>query len=104
MIFHVFALPLLRLLGGEPADAAFAPRRSVAAELAAPLSSLVGREDYAADRAHDAPPTARCSRHPVAGGSGDIVGFVRADGLVRIAAEDRRAARRRRPSSSTLIV
>ncbi len=26
--------------------------------------------------------------HPVAGGSGDIVGFVRADGLVRIAAED----------------
>ena len=86
MIFHVFALPLLRLLAGEPAAAAFAPRRSVVATLAAPLASLAGREDYVrvaldagADGVHFA--------HPVAGGSGDIVGFVRADGLVRVPAD-----------------
>jgi molybdopterin molybdotransferase len=87
VIFHVFALPLLRLLGGESADAAFAPRRAVAAELAAPLSSLVGREDYVRI-ALTTRPDGTLLAHPVAGGSGDIVGFVRADGLVRIAAED----------------
>ena len=86
VIFHVFALPLLRLLGGEPSAAAFAPRRQVAAELAVPVSSLAGREDWirvALGPGADGSVVAT----PVAGGSGDIVGFVRADGLVRIPAD-----------------
>jgi molybdopterin molybdotransferase len=84
VIFHVFALPLLRLLGGEPAEVAFAPRRALVAELAAPLASMPGRADYvrvALETRADGTVLA----HPVAGGSGDIVGFIRADGLVRIA-------------------
>jgi molybdopterin molybdotransferase len=86
VIFHVFALPLLRLLGGEPPAAAFAARRSVVATLDTPLASLVGREDWVrvALTTDDA---GAVHAEPVAGGSGDIVGFVRADGLVRIPAE-----------------
>jgi molybdopterin molybdotransferase len=86
VIFHVFALPLIRRLGGETAAAAFAPRRAIVAELDVPVASLVGREDYvrvALTTRADGTSLA----HPVAGGSGDIVGFVRADGLVRIAPE-----------------
>ncbi len=86
VIFHVFALPLLRLLGGEPAAAAFAPRRAVAAELATAIGSLAGREDWVrVALASDG--DGRVVARPVAGGSGDIVGFVRADGLVRIPAD-----------------
>lgn len=86
VIFHVFALPLLRLLAGEPSEVAFAPRRAVAAELATRVGSLVGREDWVRVAiAADAEGNFRAS--PVAGGSGDIVGFVRADGLVRVAPE-----------------
>lgn len=87
VIFHVFALPLLRLLGGEPVRAAFTPRRALLAELAAPVASLVGREDWvrvALETRADGTVVAT----PVAGGSGDIVGFVRADGLVRIPPQD----------------
>lgn len=86
VIFHVFALPLLRLLGGEPAAAAFAPRRAAVAELAAPIESLVGREDWIRV-AVEADTDGNLRASPVAGGSGDIVGFVRADGLVRVAPE-----------------
>lgn len=86
VIFHVFALPLLRLLGGEPAAAAFAPRRAAVAELAAPIGSLVGREDWIRVTV-EADDAGNLRASPVAGGSGDIVGFVRADGLVRVAAE-----------------
>ncbi len=86
VIFHVFALPLLRLLGGEPATAAFAPRRAAVAELGAPIGSLVGREDWVRV-AIEADAEGNLQASPVAGGSGDIVGFVRADGLVRVAPE-----------------
>ncbi len=85
VIFHVFALPLLRLLGGEPPAAAFAPQRTVRARLSEAVASLAGREDWvrvALATNGDGEVVA----HPVAGGSGDIVGFVRADGLVRIPA------------------
>jgi molybdopterin molybdotransferase len=87
VIFHVFALPLIRRLGGEPPAAAFAPRRSLLAHLAAPLTSLAGREDYVRV-ALDTRSDGTVHAHPVAGGSGDIVGFVRADGLVHVAAND----------------
>ncbi len=90
VIFTVFALPLIRLLGGEPAAAAFTPKRSVTARLAAPVASLAGREDYVRVALADGPDG--LVAHPVAGGSGDIVGFVRADGLVRIPAATRELA------------
>jgi molybdopterin molybdotransferase len=86
VIFHVFALPLIRRLGGETPEAAFAPRRSVVATLGASLSSLAGREDYVRV-ALEPEPDGSVVAQPVAGGSGDIVGFVRADGLVRVDAE-----------------
>lgn len=85
VIFHVFALPVLRLLGGEPAAAAFAPRHSVVATLAEQVGSLAGREDWVRV-ALDADANGDLRARPVAGGSGDIVGFVRADGLVRVPA------------------
>ncbi len=85
VIFHVFALPLLRLLGGEPAAAAFAPQRSITADLGVAVGSLAGREDWVRVALEARP--AGVVAHPVAGGSGDIVGFVRADGLVQIPAD-----------------
>lgn len=86
VIFHVFALPLLRRLGGESVEAAFAAERSVRATLSADLPSLPGREDYV--RVALASQTdGSVVATPVTGGSGDIVGFVRADGLVRIPAD-----------------
>jgi molybdopterin biosynthesis enzyme len=53
------------------------------AQLAAPVTSLAGREDYVRVRVETRPDGA-AQAHPVAGGSGDIVGFIRADGLVQV--------------------
>ena len=86
VIFHVFALPLIRRLGGEPLDAAFVAERSVSATMSTAVSSLVGREDWVRVALVDDRSGATVAT-PVAGGSGDIVGFIRADGLVRIPAE-----------------
>jgi molybdopterin molybdotransferase len=86
VIFEVFAVPLIRRLAGEPETVAFAPRRSVAGVLSAPIVSASGREDYvrvALECLDDGTAVA----HPIAGGSGDIVSFVRADGLVHVAAD-----------------
>jgi molybdopterin molybdotransferase len=86
VIFHVFALPLIRRLGGEPLDAAFAAERSVMATMRASVPSLAGREDWVRV-ALTVDGSGAAIATPVAGGSGDIVGFIRADGLVRIPAE-----------------
>ena len=86
VIFHVFALPLIRRLGGEAIDAAFTPERSVRATMSKSVPSLAGREDWVRVALATGENGAVVAT-PVAGGSGDIVGFVRADGLVRIAAD-----------------
>jgi molybdopterin molybdotransferase len=86
VIFHAFALPLIRSIGGEPAHVAFAPRLRATARLGTDIGSQAGREDWvrvALEEGADGDPVAR----PVPGGSGDIVSFVRADGLVRVDAE-----------------
>ena len=86
VIFEVFAVPLIRRLAGEPDAAAFAPRRAVPAALAEAIPSATGREDWvrvALTPGADGGLVAR----PVAGGSGDIVSFIRADGLVRVPAD-----------------
>jgi molybdopterin molybdotransferase len=90
VIFSVFALPLIRRLGGEPTAAAFAPRRSLSARMTTAVGSLAGREDYVRVALEDSPDGVLA--RPVAGGSGDIVGFVRADGLVRIPADAKELA------------
>jgi molybdopterin molybdotransferase len=46
VVFSLFGAPLIRLLGGEPAVAAFAPPRTTRAALAQNIASAPGREDY----------------------------------------------------------
>jgi molybdopterin molybdotransferase len=83
VIFELFGVPLLRRVGGEPVAAAFEPRAVVRARLASDVRSQPGREDYvrvAVQRTADGESVAR----PIAGGSGEVCSFVRADGMVRI--------------------
>ena len=82
VIFDVFALPTLRLIAGEPAEEAFAPRRRTVARLMEPIKSIAGRDDFVRVRVawRDGAATAT----PLAGGSAEIVSLVHADGLVRV--------------------
>ncbi|MFI5365715.1 MAG: gephyrin-like molybdotransferase Glp [Candidatus Binatia bacterium] len=84
IIFDLFGTPLLRILGGEDAAAAFAPARTVRARLSQNIASQAGREDYVrvtlAERGGERIAT------PLAGKSGAIFNLVKADGLVRIPA------------------
>ena len=74
----------MRLLGGEPPSGGVraAPVRSRPPERADYLDRRA--RGLRPRRAPTVRPTAPFGA-PVAGGSGDIVGFVRADGLVRVA-------------------
>jgi len=82
VIFEVFAVPLLRMLAGEPAARSLEPRRRTLARLAAPITSIAGRDDFARVTLewHGAEPVAT----PIAGGSAEIFSLVHADGLVRV--------------------
>ncbi|HXQ24331.1 MAG TPA: gephyrin-like molybdotransferase Glp [Candidatus Acidoferrales bacterium] len=84
IIFDLFGTPLLRILGGEDAAAAFAPARTVRARLSQNIASQAGREDYVrvtlAERGGERIAT------PLAGKSGAIFNLVKAGGLVRIPA------------------
>lgn len=84
VIFRLFGLPLLRVLGGEPGDRAFAVERTARARLAENVASQPGREDYVRVRLErtDAGLVAR----PLAGKSGAVLHLVQADGLVRVPA------------------
>ena len=84
VIFVLFATPLIRALGGEPAGAAFTPRH-VAARLSAAVRSQLGREDYL--RVTLTETGDGTVARPLAGGSGEIFSFVHADGLVRVPAD-----------------
>lgn len=86
VIFELFAVPVIRRLGGEPAARAFAPRHWVPARLATDIPSKRGREDYVRVALEPTADGAFAAR-PLRGGSGEIVSFVRADGMVRVEAE-----------------
>lgn len=84
VIFDIFGAPLLRVLGGEDPATVFTPLRTVRAQLTQNVASQPGREDYVRVTI-----AARDGRHlatPLAGKSGAIFNLVKADGLVRIAA------------------
>ncbi len=84
VIFDIFGAPLVRVLGGEDPATVFTPLRTVRAQLTQNVASQPGREDYVRVTV-----TARDGRQfatPLAGKSGAIFNLVKADGLVRIAA------------------
>jgi molybdopterin molybdotransferase len=86
IVFDAFIRPMLWRLGGEVGRQTWPARRR--ARLARAQPSVVGREDYVrvrlVPRAGDPEPWAE----PLAGGSAAISNVVRADGLVRVAAEE----------------
>ncbi len=84
IIFDLFGAPMLRVLGGEDPAAVFVPSRIRWARLSQNVASQPGREDYVRVTLTDVDgqPVAT----PLAGKSGAIFNLVKADGLVRIAA------------------
>lgn len=82
VIFDLFGAPLLRRMGGESAEDAFAPRRTLRARLVENIASQPGREDYARVTVESA--DGALVARPLPGSSGAIFALVHADGLVRI--------------------
>lgn len=77
--FHVLVVPLLRLLEGEPAEAALVPRRR-RGRLAEKVTSAAGRTDVVRVMVD-----AEGGVRPLPGGSSALLGASRADGLLRVA-------------------
>ncbi len=86
VIFDLFGGPLVRMVGGEEPESAFAPRRTTRAILNQNIASAPGREDYV--RVILERQNGRLRAHPLPGKSGAIFSLVKADGMVRIPLED----------------
>ncbi|HEY2389438.1 MAG TPA: gephyrin-like molybdotransferase Glp [Candidatus Binatia bacterium] len=84
VVFEVFAAPLLRRLGGESEGDAFTPHGRVPARLAAPLTSVEGRDDFVRVRLELR--DGEWLAHPASGGSAEIASLVHSDGMVRVEA------------------
>jgi len=82
VVFALFGAPLVRMLGGESADTAFIPPRTVQARLAQNIASAPGREDYVRVKLHN--DTGAQLAQPLPGKSGAIFSLVQADGMVCI--------------------
>ncbi|HJY83039.1 MAG TPA: gephyrin-like molybdotransferase Glp [Candidatus Binatia bacterium] len=82
VVFALFGAPLIRLVGGEPAAAAFAPPRTTRARLAQNVASAPGREDYV--RVILERQNSDLLAHPLPGKSGAVFSLVKADGMVCI--------------------
>jgi molybdopterin molybdotransferase len=82
VIFDLFAVPLLRKLGGETPSAAAAARKTTRAILKTNIDSPSGREDYV--RVTLAESAGRLYATPLPNKSGAIFTLVKADGMVRI--------------------
>lgn len=80
VIFAVFGLPVLRLMSGESAAVAFAPRTRVRARLLRNIDSAPGREDYVRVRLGEAGDER--TAEPLPGKSAAIFSLVHADGYV----------------------
>lgn len=85
IIYELFGAPLLRLLGGEPAERAFSPRRRAHARLATAVGSQPGRADYVRVTLEE--DAQGWIARPLPGGSAEIFSLARADGMFRIDAE-----------------
>lgn len=84
--FRLFGAPLLRMLGGEKPESAFAHDRRKRATLTRNVPSEPGREDYVRVTL-ETDASGRSLARPVPGKSGAIFSLVRADGMVRIPLE-----------------
>jgi molybdopterin molybdotransferase len=82
VIFDLFAVPLIRKLGGEESQALGSVRRSVRARLATNIASQIGREDYIRVRLERE--RGSFVAIPLPSKSGAIFTLVKADGMVRI--------------------
>lgn len=82
VVFSLFGAPLIRLVGGEPAAAAFAPLRTTRAMLAQNIASAPGREDYVRVTLESG--NGALLAQPLPGKSGAIFSLVKADGMVCI--------------------
>ena len=82
VVFALFGAPLIRLVGGEPAGAAFAPRHTTRAKLMQNVASAPGREDYV--RVILARENGSILAQPLPGKSGAVFSLVKADGMVCI--------------------
>ena len=82
VVFALFGAPLIRLLGGEPASTAFAPRHTTRAKLAQNVASAPGREDYV--RVILARENGSVLAQPLPGKSGAVFSLVKADGMICI--------------------
>jgi molybdopterin molybdotransferase len=82
VVFALFGAPLMRMMGGETAETAFAPLRTTRARLAQNVASAPGREDYVRVtlERRDGVQIAV----PLPGKSGAIFSLVQADGMVCI--------------------
>ena len=86
MIFSRFGAPLVRLLGGERTETAFADPRITRATLAENVASEIGREDWV--RVTLERREGSLLAHPVRGKSAQIMTLARAEGLVRVPLTD----------------
>jgi molybdopterin molybdotransferase len=82
VVFALFGLPLIRMIGGEPATTAFTPPRTTRARLAQNVASAPGREDHVRVTLENQNGTLLA--RPLPGKSGAIFSLVKADGLVCI--------------------
>ncbi|MGE0679702.1 MAG: gephyrin-like molybdotransferase Glp [Candidatus Binatia bacterium] len=82
VVFALFGAPLIRMMGGETAETAFAPLHTTRARLAQNVASAPGREDYVRVtlESRDGVQVAV----PLPGKSGAIFSLVQADGMVCI--------------------
>lgn len=82
VVFSLFGAPLVRMMGGEAAETAFAPSRTTRARLAQNVASAPGREDYVRVTLENRDGVQVAT--PLPGKSGAIFSLVQADGMVCI--------------------
>ena len=82
VVFSLFGMPLIRMMGGESASVAFTPARTTRACLSQNIASAPGREDYV--RVTLSRRNGSLLAQPLPGKSGAIFSLVQADGMVCI--------------------
>ena len=82
VVFSLFGMPLIRMMGGESAGIAFTPARTTHARLSQNIASAPGREDYV--RVTLSRQNGDLLAQPLPGKSGAIFSLVQADGMVCI--------------------
>lgn len=80
VVFALFGAPLIRMMGGEAPETAFAPLRTTRARLAQNVASAPGREDYV--RVTLEYRNGGQVAIPLPGKSGAVFSLVQADGMV----------------------